>query len=67
MTKFDFKTTKDKAPPYITKAFLARAMGCTWASVNNWYNGSVIPKGREKRLMEILQNNDVVLYFYTNL
>lgn len=63
MRIFDFKTTLDNTNGRITKTLIARSLGRTYATINNWYNGGHIPYGAENRLIEILKNNDVKLYY----
>ena len=58
----DFKKTLDNAPSYFSKTYIARILGRTYATVNNWSKGGVIPKDTEKRLIEILKNNDIKIW-----
>ena len=66
MRIFDFATTLDNTSGRITKSFLAKSLGRTYATINNWYNGGRIPFNAETRLVDILRNNEVKLY-YKNL
>jgi len=61
--KLNLLKTLENTNGRISQTFLAKCLGRTPVTINRWVGGSHIPMGAERRLIEILEKNEVKLIY----